>query len=42
MYNVNEPSGQVEVCLLKTGSNEVPVTVQVQPSEVGSADGTFL
>ncbi|XP_065918054.1 uncharacterized protein [Dysidea avara] len=38
MYSVNEPSRQVEVCLLKTGTNEIPVTVQVQPSEVGSAD----
>jgi len=39
MYSVNEPSRRVEVCLLKTGANAIPVTVQLQPSEAGSADG---
>lgn len=38
-YNVTEQEEQVEVCLLKTGDNEIPVTVTVQPSEIGSAEG---
>jgi len=41
MYSVNEPNRRVEVCLLKTGTNAIPVTVQVQPSEAGSADGRY-
>jgi len=39
MYNVTESNEQVEVCLLKTGDNEIPVVVTVQPSETGSAEG---
>ena len=39
MYNVSEVDERVEVCLLKTGENEIPVTVTVQPSEIGSAEG---
>jgi len=52
MYNVSKPSRRVEVCLLKTGANNIPVTVQLQPAEegsaeagsaeAGSADGMFL
>ena len=41
MYNVTEPDEQVEVCLLKTGDNEIPVVVRVQPSETGSAEGNI-
>ena len=39
VYNVSEQNGQVEVCLTKTGENEIPVSVTVQPSETGSAEG---
>ena len=39
VYNVTEQEERVEVCLLKTGDNEIPVTVTVQASETGSAEG---
>ena len=39
MYNVSEVDERVQVCLLKTGENEIPVTVTVKPSETGSAEG---
>jgi len=41
-YNVTEPEGQVEVCLLSTRNNEVPVTVVVQPEQIGSAQGEII
>ena len=39
MYNVSEVDEGVEVCLLKSGENEIPVSVTVRPSEIGSAEG---
>lgn len=42
MYNVSELDEQVEVCLVKLGDNEIPVTVTVQPSVTGSAEGKVI
>ena len=40
MYNVTEVKGEVaEVCLLSSRTNEIQVTVTVQPEETGSAEG---
>ena len=41
VYNVSESDEQVEVCLTSIGENEIPVTVTVEPSETGSAEGTL-
>ena len=42
MYNVTELDGQVEVCLLSSYDNEIPVSVTVQPKETGSAKGEVI
>ena len=42
IYNVTELEGAVEVCLLSSRNNEVPITVVVQPEEIGSAEGEII